>query len=265
MKRIYFFMLFCFIAANSFAQRSIDLQALPQAIGSSSGSKHYITNTEKILYNADGTSSYWFTWYVKNLGPDSLKAGDSLYIRAASATTPKNYIYVFPAGKSLKKDSTIGIIPVSGSTQIPVVMTQPTGMTASGSKTAFQWCDSVWSKNGTTVTDPTIANNKDCHTVEIIFWATGVNNVTYEADGFIIYPNPASDNLNIQYDFKQPAKNVSVALRDVIGKVVYFKALGENVTGTIQHNLNTTELPRGMYIAELNFNNQKITSRISIQ
>lgn len=265
MKRIYFFMLLCLLAINVFGQRSIDLQALPQYIGPSSTSKHPIATGEKILYSADGTSSYWFTWYVKNLGPDSLKAGDSLYIRAASAATHTNYVYVFPTGKSLKKDSIIGIIPVTGSTQIPVVMTTPTGMLTSGTMTGFQWCDSVWSKNAGTITDPTISNNRDCHSVDIIFWALGINNVTYEADGFMLFPNPASDKLNIKYDFKQGARDVSVALRDIVGKIVYYKALGNNVSGTVNHTIYTSDLPRGMYVAELNFNGQRITSKINIQ
>ena len=270
MKQLSLFFAASLLAASSFAQRSIDLDALPQLLGPASGSKHQIASGEKLLFNGDiGGTEYWFTWRIKNLGPDSLVVGDTLKIRSAHGVT---YRYAFST-KGLKKDSSIGIIPVNSSGQQIAVVLSPTTVlpyigatTTSQTKTTVQWCDSVYAYKGTSTTamsDPDMSNNKDCHTVEITYWIAGINNVTYEADGFVLYPNPASGRLNMKYDFATPAREVSVVLRDVIGKAVYQKHLG-TMTGTMEFGMNIGHLPAGMYVAELNFNGQKITSKVSV-
>jgi hypothetical protein len=115
------------------------------------------------------------------------------------------------------------------------------------------------------IADPDWTNNVTCaNAVEITYWLTGVNTVTYKADGFLVYPNPANGKLNVKFDLGSNAKNVSVVLRDVIGKVVYNHSFGD-ASGNIEHAINVTHLTAGMYTAELNYNGQKIVSKVSIQ
>ncbi|MBS1773399.1 MAG: T9SS type A sorting domain-containing protein [Bacteroidetes bacterium] len=258
MKRIYLLLILSMAtAASSFAQRNCDLTITAHGIGTTT-TTHSIATGEKILADAGGTSKYYFTFTIKNTGPDSLKAGDSLLIRSAYGT---NYIFGFPTGQSLKKDSSISIYPSSGA----VTLTPSSSVTSSSTNSSYQWCDSIWTKipaaNGT-VTDP-VGNNKLCTSVVLTFWVTGINTVTNNADGFILYPNPASGKLNVKFDFGASSKT-QVVMRDVTGKVVLQKDMG-TLSGNQEFSLDVSNLAQGMYTAELYYNEQHIISKVSVQ
>lgn len=264
MKRIYLLMIVMLaFAANSFAQRNANLSIL-HGVGTSASSKHLITNGEKFLYDAGGKGVYYFVWYIINAGPDSLKPGDSLYIKSAYGS---NYVYEFPSsgtGKnSLRMNDTIGIVPsASGGA---VTLTPNSSITSSQTNNSVNWCDTVWARKGsanTTITDP-FTNNYICHTVSITWWVTGINTITGQNDGFVLYPNPASNRLNIKFDFGTGA-NTTVVLRDITGKVILQENKG-TLSGMHEFGMDISNVTPGLYTAELYYNEQKIVSKVNIQ
>jgi hypothetical protein len=69
-----------------------------------------------------------------------------------------------------------------------------------------------------------------------------ITNVNATQSGFAVYPNPATDVINIRLD--QPANNMTVMITDVVGK----QALNE----TLQNNaVSVSALPAGIYIIHL--------------
>lgn len=263
MNRVYLLMLALLVSCTSaFAQRTVNLQILPSEIGKTLGTVHNIANGEKILYDGDGNSKYYFFWSVKNLGPDSLIPGDSLIFRTAFGYPAR---VLLPAGTFLKKDSSLSVFPSSGGQPATITLSPNSTITTSHTQTGVSWCDSVYAKVGTAVImDPNTNNNDTCVNVDLTFWLTGVNTVTYEADGFLVYPNPSNGKLNVKFDLGNNAQNVNVVLRDVVGKVVYSHNFG-TASGTIEHPINVTHLTPGMYTAELGYNGQRIVSKVSIQ
>lgn len=266
MKGIYLFLFFIVFSTASFAQRSADLQLLPSYIGVSNDSKHLLSPGEKILFSGNGNSQYWFTWRIKNLGPDMLSEADTIVIKTGFDTA---VYYVFPAGKTLKKDSTISIVPTDmAGFQVPVTLKPATTVAQSGSDTVYQWCDSIYAVAGPSnpaLTDPSQANNVSCDTVEVTYWLTGIGDIAVQNDGLIIYPNPSSGTLNIEYDFgTQAPGKISIMFRDVTGNIVYQSALENQMPGKRKYSINTGDLPQGVYLAELIFEEKKVSRVITV-
>jgi hypothetical protein len=265
MKRIYLLtVLFVAFATGAFAQRTMDLTMTSHKVGPSSTSRHEIANGEKFLYDAGGLGVYYFSWTIKNLGPDSLKPGDTLKFKSAFGT---NFVYEFPAsgsGSSLKKDSSITIVPSANGGAI--TLSPNSSVVSSSTDPNIPWCDSGYAVKGpsnTAITLTNVANDKLCNTVEITWWVTGINTVTGQNDGFILYPNPASGKLNVKFDFGTGAK-VAVLLRDITGKVVLNKDMG-NMSGMSTFSLDVSNLTSGLYTAELFYGEQHIVSKINVQ
>lgn len=273
MKRIYFLILLTIaVALQAVAQNRVVDLSVNHYIGKTTSTKQVITNGMKLLADASGNSKYYYRWQIKNNGPDSLKTGDTIMMNPPYSTG--NVRYVFPATGtriSLPMNDEMGIIPVDGSGNEEVIELKPfAGITASGTNTSYQWCDSIWIRKGASnppVTDPsTPPNNNDkiCHTVELTFWLTGVNTITNEEDGFLLFPNPAKDQLTIRFDFGTSA-DATVIIRDITGKVVFNRHLGSNISGTRDFALDISALNSGLYMAELSYNDNKIVSKLNVQ
>ena len=73
--------------------------------------------------------------------------------------------------------------------------------------------------------------------------ATNVNN-TKPAEDFVLYPNPAYNELNVVYDASLDVKNIAVY--NIIGKVMsVYKVSGTSA------NLNIENIPSGIYFLRL--------------
>jgi hypothetical protein len=244
MKRIYLLMvLFVAFAANSYAQADLVLT-------------HDVT-TGKHFTGGDGKSDT-IAYTLKNLGPNSLTVSDSIVIRTPVGT----YVLSLPAASSswpggLPKDSTVYWTNVIG-------LGAPAGVTTSQNNIAFNWCDSMWAKSPTAIiADPVVSNNKVCNSTTITYWATNINDIAMSHE-MSVYPNPATDHLTIKYNFGNNA-SASVIIRDIIGKAVYTKDLGKNLSGEKEIKLDVSSLSAGVYFVELSANNTKIVNKVNIQ
>ena len=61
-----------------------------------------------------------------------------------------------------------------------------------------------------------------------------------------IYPNPASDNMYVDLTSENEG-NYTFTITDLMGKVISTETV-ENYGGQIHHNINLTNLSKGMYI-----------------
>lgn len=74
--------------------------------------------------------------------------------------------------------------------------------------------------------------------------ATGISTVTKIDDNILVYPNPASDYLNIRFDQNNGVKNIAVY--NLIGRAVSV----HKVTGN-SAQLNVSNIPSGIYFVKL--------------
>ena len=75
-------------------------------------------------------------------------------------------------------------------------------------------------------------------------WTTGVNNVNRNNDEVTLYPNPATDDLNVVFGANDGIKNIAVF--NVIGKaIVVYKVAGNSA------KMDISRLPNGVYFLRM--------------
>ncbi|MGB0915636.1 MAG: C25 family cysteine peptidase, partial [Crocinitomicaceae bacterium] len=79
-----------------------------------------------------------------------------------------------------------------------------------------------------------------------------------ELEGINIYPNPATNELNVAWNSTTPE---SVIIRDLSGKVVY---TNNAVAGT-KLTITTSEFSSGMYLLQVNSNNKTKVTKVTIK
>lgn len=252
MKRIYLLMLFVVaIAANSFG-RSVDLRINHYIAPSGATTYSLITNSTNIFSNGDTTSGHAHSWYhfawaigVTSTSTDTVQVSDTMIIKSY---TIGSYVPVY--GYHIGKGDSIFIQLKDSLYFLPGSYTQ------SGSK-SINACDSIFMYTGpfssaNVVPDPSLMNNETCNTITFNYWATSVGNLSVIPNEVILYPNPATKQLNLMYNFETGSKGANIAITDATGRTVLTQDLGHNLTGsqTIQIN-NIATLPSGMYFLQL--------------
>jgi hypothetical protein len=264
MKRIYLllFLLAAFITNNASAQRQCNLDIIVRLDSSYATNSTYaiIGNGYKFLAEPTGYSRHKFIYIIKNLGPDTIAATDTLWVVPEVGTTYYGN-YAVNSGKGMKVGDSAYVVPGSLFTLTPSAQ-----ITKSQVNSSYQWCDSVFvtGTNANKVVDPVATNNLECHTVEVTFFATSVNDVASIEQSFNVYPNPATNNISFDFDFGASA-NASVIVRDIQGKVVYAKELGKGLQGKQSFSIDAGSFSNGLYFVELNANGTKKVAKVSVQ
>ncbi len=80
------------------------------------------------------------------------------------------------------------------------------------------------------------------------------------SDQISVYPNPATEFLNIELSSELVGKNVVIKLKDLTGKVIFNQTLGSRILKIL-----TNTLANGVYILAFNSENTKTAKRIVIQ
>lgn len=76
-----------------------------------------------------------------------------------------------------------------------------------------------------------------------------------------IYPNPASSNVSLAYNF-QEGGNANISIVNMMGQVVYTN-VSENL-GSDEININTNDFTNGIYFVTISQNGEKVTSKLVI-
>lgn len=85
-------------------------------------------------------------------------------------------------------------------------------------------------------------------------WATNVPGVSGSANNVTLYPNPAKDELNVQFDKNSGVK--SIAIYNLVGKQVSSFRVSPNSSGNVKLDINT--VPSGVYFLRLKDNTGRV-------
>lgn len=247
MKRIYLLtlLLVCF-SAISYGQRTLNLELRHSwSKTGASGTWAQFSTNDTLLIN--GSNPYWFAYQVVNYGPDTTLSTDSLLLFSSWGTIRGVMNTV-----TLGVNDTITVQPADAQgNAIPTTLSAGQNVTQSGFQST-NWCDSVsiTDGNGNAINDDTLANNFICTQITTLFWLTDVDGTVKKGNEvFLLYPNPATNRMNIKHDF---GKNNSARVRvvDVTGKVVHNEELG-TLSGVQDVQLNLPRIPSGVYVVQL--------------
>jgi hypothetical protein len=91
--------------------------------------------------------------------------------------------------------------------------------------------------------------------------ALDVENVAMNARSFNAYPNPTNGILNINY-ILESSERVSLELRDITGRLMLQRDLGNQMPGMRNEQVSLEELPTGIYMLSVKYGMHVHTTRI---
>jgi hypothetical protein len=89
----------------------------------------------------------------------------------------------------------------------------------------------------------------------------GINETPPGFDNITVYPNPASDLVNITFDLKSNER-ISMEVLDMTGRIVRSASPGMMNPGVYHLKIDVEELPSGMYILNINTEKGKIDKKL---
>lgn len=92
--------------------------------------------------------------------------------------------------------------------------------------------------------------------------ANGIYIIPKKVSNFSVYPNPASDMINIVFDLKS-SSFVTIEITDLEGRKIA-SVMSERQSGTVSKDFNVKELPSGNYLIRLEVNGKTATQFLSI-
>ena len=98
-----------------------------------------------------------------------------------------------------------------------------------------------------------------CVTCDLV---SDVDEATLEA-GVQVFPNPASELLNVRVDLAESAENLSIRMLNAFGQVVSEQYLGQYLSGNIEIDL--TDIPAGAYMIQVRDGNAQYTQSVVVQ
>ena len=78
-----------------------------------------------------------------------------------------------------------------------------------------------------------------------------------------IYPNPTLGNVNIDFSVNG-VDDVTISIVNALGQTISKQKLG-NVSGEVNHNINLSSKPKGVYLVQIESNEGRVIRRITLQ
>jgi len=105
--------------------------------------------------------------------------------------------------------------------------------------------------------------------VDMIIWpiVDAVSSVGRTLNGLTLlqnFPNPASNNLNINFSLEKATKKLDLFIFDSTGKLVSQEKINSNGVGQISHVVNTESLSNGTYFYTITTDFTKIGSKFQV-
>lgn len=101
------------------------------------------------------------------------------------------------------------------------------------------------------------------HYLDADYSFSGIGVVENEISDLQVYPNPASDLVNIAIELNE-ASNLSVNVLNMVGQVVLSSDFGM-LNGSNRVEMNVNSLPAGMYLVEINAGSSTQTERLIVK
>lgn len=231
MKKI-FTILLALISVSTFAQRTCDMEVV----------------MTKPTANQKVAAGFAFdvAYTVKNLGPDKLMPGDTIFWGFTLNGSVLGNITGAVLNAQVAKDSFI--IKFNNKLNINFAFENP-----SSNFCAFFIVQNRIEGNKQ-VNDPVATNNSGCKVLNMTANMKTLGNGLTVATKINASPNPANNFTNISYELINP-ETVTVSLYDMNGRLVITPITDKQGAGENSIQLNTSELISGLYFYEVKIGN----------
>lgn len=89
---------------------------------------------------------------------------------------------------------------------------------------------------------------------------TGINNINSSAIDFMVYPNPANNNMSVAFNLNS-ATSTTVTITDLMGRTVETINPGTIAAGSYSFNFDLSEVASGVYFANVITENGTVTKK----
>ncbi len=113
-------------------------------------------------------------------------------------------------------------------------------------------------------TDPTYNEVLNATQAPLLGWSAGIAKYNQNVDKISLYPNPASNNTNVEYTLLHNT-NLTVDVYNMMGQKVLSAANGTQAAGLHTLSIDATNLSNGMYFVTFTSNGEKTTKQLMIQ
>lgn len=226
MQKFFLFTALAFLVSFSIqAQRYTDLSMTVTNVGN--GDTMFVGDTQITRFS------------VKNLGPDTLLASDTMAIEVKI----NNVVVGFPPNLNPFMART-GYALIPGDSTFVDINTIPD----SNMLGDYVICGRVWPLNTALLfMDTLMGNNSSCKKLRVEQRPVTIYDLTQDENILSVYPNPANNQLNVELNISEvPKGSIEVTLYDMVGKKVYY---GTMETG--KHSIKVEGLPKGSYVLKL--------------
>jgi hypothetical protein len=94
---------------------------------------------------------------------------------------------------------------------------------------------------------------------------TGMDDLTFDVAGFIVYPNPANGGyVNVSFEMKAKER-VAIEMMDISGRIVKSTDLGMKDAGVYEERINIEELASGMYLLNIRTGNGIVGKKLFVR
>jgi transforming growth factor-beta-induced protein len=119
--------------------------------------------------------------------------------------------------------------------------------------------------NASNVTSADIdTDNGVVHVIDAVLTpSTGIRDIVTETVDVSIYPNPASDFINVKYELES-ASEIRLEMYDMTGQQVRIQDEGFSYEGTYNVEVPVNDLKSGMYLLIINTGNIQVANKVRV-
>ncbi|OYU97710.1 MAG: hypothetical protein CFE21_05320 [Bacteroidetes bacterium B1(2017)] len=92
---------------------------------------------------------------------------------------------------------------------------------------------------------------------------TGTDEISTSLKSTKVYPNPATDKVNLDLNLSVSVNNLTISLIDITGRVISTENL-KNVAGSVSHEVNVSQLHSGIYFISVEADGVRTAQKIVI-
>lgn len=93
----------------------------------------------------------------------------------------------------------------------------------------------------------------------------GIDDVVAEKNDLILYPNPATSEMNIKLNLVKPAQQAKIYIQNVLGKTVENVYTGSFTAKSYQFIVNTEDYSPGIYFVSTEVDGERITRKLVVK
>ncbi len=220
-----------------------------------------MTANKSYNINAGAFNSTVLNWP----GPNTMKASADILYSAIDTLGFNGVVFPSPAHIAASTDFLVSVdfstlAPGDTAGLVSDAQNEALDIDYAFHKTATKWFVSDEMFSGAAATG---GLDNDVAIWAILTDATGVNEY-FNGMKLTTYPNPAVNNVTVEYTLEKDAKNVKLFVVDPAGRKIIDNSYGSQSAGTYKINLETSNLAAGTYYYQLNANGHDFTKLLVI-